>query len=292
MNNRKLVQDTFSNIRLSDEKRKELINMEKTKKQKRKLHVTKAAAASIAMCIFILAGGTITYAVGGNKVFNDFGHWLKCTVTLNGRQEDAQISAEKDGTFTITYGTSESGGQVEIDGRMKNTTCMLLELTYKHETANVKNGSVSKSVTLQIDETLSHESQVWQIRQQLIPIQNSDFFTHDSPENYVNALIDAAQKLEGVWKEGLLCSAEDIRKVAAGRKIAIDDYKFDKNPDESTDGISWLFIDYTDVKTDEHGNAEFKQMSEAGYITEFFFRIEDYELREWGPVELFEQDNK
>lgn len=292
MNNRKLVQDTFSNIRLSDEKRKELINMGKTKKLKRKLNVTKAAAAAIAMCVLILAGGTITYAVGGNNVFHDFGHWLKCTVTLNGKQEDARISAEKDGTFTVTYGTKESGRLFEIKGRMKDSTCMLLELKYKNETDTIKDNVVSKRITLQIDETLSRESQVWQIRKQLISVQNSDFFSVDSPENYVNALINAAQKLDGVWKEGLLCSAEDIRKVAAGRKIAIGDYEFDKNPDESTDGISWLFIDYTDVKTDEHGNAEFKQMSDAGYITEFLIQIENHELRAWKPVELSEHGNK
>lgn len=138
MNNRKLVQDTFSNIRLSDEKRKELINMGKTKKQKRKLHVTKAAAASIAMCVLILAGGTITYAVGRNKVFHDFGHWLKCTVTLNGKQEDARISAEKDGTFTVTYGTKEGGRLFEIKGRMKDTACIVLEFKYKNETDSAR----------------------------------------------------------------------------------------------------------------------------------------------------------
>lgn len=279
MNNQKLFQETFSKITLSEEKRKELIDMGKMEKPKRKFHVTKAAAASIAIGFLVLAGGSAAYATDGGKIFNNLGNWLKCSVTRNGEEREAQVTEKEDGTFVIKYGTEDDGGEFEIDGN-RNTSCMEFEINYEGDDGR----QYADSYTLTIDESLSRESQLWDIREQLLPR-----YGDDTSSNHVTALTQAAEQLDGVWKEGVLLAAADLRKIRSGRKIAIIDYDFNVlgdgvNPDKSTDGISWLLVDYTDVKFDEQKNAEFTQMSTGGYITEFRITFENGEIRSWRPV--------
>lgn len=275
MNNQKLFQETFSKVTLSEKKRKELVDMGKNhKKIKRKIHVTKAAAASVALGFLILAGGSAAYAIDDGKIFNSLGHWLKCTVTVNGEKEDAQISEQEDGSFIVRYGTETNGGEFEID-KNRDTTCMDLNLDYETEDGQ----KYSSSYLLKIDETLSRENQLWQIRSQMLPMRTSGNFKAETSRNFITALRQAAAEMSGIWKEGLFLAASDIKQMNAGRKIAIEDYDFE-------DGrLSWILIDYTDVETDEHGNAEFTQMSTGGYITKFRITLENNEICSYEPVE-------
>ncbi len=275
MNNKQLFHDTYSKITLSGEKRKELIAMGSAKKPKHRFRMTKAAAAAIALCFLVLAGGSITYAVTDGKVFNNLGNWLKATITINGESQESQITQKPNGDFIIKYGTEDSGGEFEIDGD-KNSTCMLLELDFAYD-----KGRVNTTKVLKIHENYSHENQLWEIREQIVPWFPD---AYERSSEYLKTLTQAAQKLEGVWKEGVLLAVEDLRLINAGHKIVITDYDYEK-PERGDDNISWLYIDYTD----KDPNAEFTQMSNGGYITEFQIRFENGELREYAPVKKTER---
>lgn len=283
MKNKELFQETFSKIILGEEKRKELIAMSDTHKPKRKFRMTKAAAAAIALCLLVFAGGSITYAVTDGKVFNNVGNWLKATITINGESQESQITQKPNGDFIIKYGTKDSGGEIICDGS-KNNTFMVFEINFNNGKSKNGENNVSISKDLEIHESYSRENQLWEIRQQMLPFHPNKGDSELS-SNYITALTQAVEKLEGIWKEGVLLAIQDIKAIKAGRKITIEDYDFEKcapdgKPEGSGDGISWLYIDYTD----RDRNAKFTQMSDGGYRTEFEIRFENGELREYGPV--------
>lgn len=282
MKNKELFQETFSKVTLTEEKRKELIAIGNMRKPKRKFHMTKTAAAVVALCLLVLTGGTVTYAVSDGKVFNNLGNWLKSYVTINGESQNTQITQKPNGDFIIKYGTKNDGGEIICDGS-KNSTFMILEIEFNDGKSKNGENNVHSSKELEIHESYSHENQLWEIRQQMLP----PILDKNDPQfssNYITALTQAAEKLEGIWREGIFLAIQDIKAINAGRKIRIEDYNFDDprdgRPEDSGDGISWLYIDYTD----KDGNAEFTQMSDGGYRAEFRIRFENGELREYGPV--------
>lgn len=281
MNNKELFQNTFSQLKVSDEKRKELVTMSRMIKPKRKYHLTKMAAA-VACFVLVLAGGTAAYAVSDGRVFNDLGHWLRADVFINEERQEAQVTKENSGDFIIKYGDQNNGGEIKIDGK-KDSTVMVLDIDFLDEEGN----EASDSKVLQIDKTASYEDQLWQIREQMLPLPNTQADDVTLSDNYVATLQKAVEKLEGVWKEGILLSIGDIKKVKSGRKIFIDGYEFEKTSGETEKRTSWLYIDYTDVKLDSAGKAEFNQMSDAGYKAEFKITLESGEVREWVPVEIY-----
>lgn len=283
MKNKELFQKTFSNVTLTEKKRKELIAMGNTRKPKRKLHMTKTAAAAIALCLLVLTGGTVTYAVSGGKVFNDLGNWLKTTVTINGERQDALITQKPNGDFIIKFGTKNDSTEIVYDGN-KNHTSMTLEINFSTGENNTGKNNACITKDLEIHESYSRENQLWEIRQQMLPLR-LDKDELELSTSYITTLAQAAEKLDGIWKEGVLLAIQDIRAIKAGRKITIQEYDFadysrDGKPEGSGDGISWLYIDYTD----KDGNAEFTQMSDGGYHTKFQIRFENGELREYAPV--------
>lgn len=281
MNNKELFQNTFSQLKVSDEKRKELVTMSRMVKPKRKFRLTKMAVA-VACFVLVLAGGTVAYAVSDGRVFNDLGHWLRADVFINEERQEAQVTKENSGDFIIKYGDQNNGGEIKMDGK-KDSTVMVLDIDFLDEEGN----EASDSKVLQIDKTASYEDQLWQIREQMLPLPNTQEDDVTLSDNYVATLQKAAEKLEGVWKEGILLSIGDIKKVKSGRKIFIDGYEFEKTSGETEKRTSWLYIDYTDVKLDSAGKAEFNQMSDAGYKAEFKITLESGEIREWVPVEIY-----
>lgn len=255
--------------------------MSRMVKPKRKFRLTKMAAA-VACFVLVLAGGTVAYAVSDGRVFNDLGHWLRADVFINEERQEAQVTKENSGDFIIKYGDQNNGGEIKMDGK-KDSTVMVLDIDFLDEEGN----EASDSKVLQIDKTASYEDQLWQIREQMLPLPNTQADDVTLSDNYVATLQKAAEKLEGVWKEGILLSIGDIKKVKSGRKIFIDGYEFEKTSGETEKRTSWLYIDYTDVKLDSAGKAEFNQMSDAGYKAEFKITLESGEVREWVPVENY-----
>ena len=255
--------------------------MSRMVKPKRKFRLTKMAAA-VACFVLVLAGGTVAYAVSDGRVFNDLGHWLRADVFINEERQEAQVTKENSGDFIIKYGDQNNGGEIKMDGK-KDSTVMVLDIDFLDEEGN----EASDSKVLQIDKTASYEDQLWQIREQMLPLPNTQADDVTLSDNYVATLQKAAEKLEGVWKEGILLSIGDIKKVKSGRKIFIDGYQFEKTSGETEKRTSWLYIDYTDVKLDSAGKAEFNQMSDAGYKAEFKITLESGEIREWVPVEIY-----
>lgn len=124
MNNKKLYQDTFDQIKMSEEALRKVMDMSENSKKRYLRHGMRAAAAVMVLVVIFAVGNVAVYAATGDTLVAKVGE--RVSIIINGKkakEEDIKKSVDKDGNTRYEVEVDQdNGGCVVITSEESQTS--------------------------------------------------------------------------------------------------------------------------------------------------------------------------
>ena len=264
MNEKELFKMNYPKIKASDEMKDQLYQMEQSERKHINYRMTKLAVASIILVAF-MAVGTIGYAAGRGIIFNSAGNKMQSAYYINGEKQNVGYSLTDKDDFRMEYKNGEEGYSFTADGKKNHV--------YRDFLIEINVDGMKRDIThsIEIDPNTSRENQIWQVRDCLFPV-GGVLDGYETEKSYLDYMKKTADKLGGVWKEGILLALEDLKSISQGKRISIESFDIEKEGKKET---AWIYIDYTKHMPRTNSKEEMRIQSTAGAHGVFDVTIEN-----------------